>query len=141
TEIGGVAQSPVEGVSFTQTFDDGDAASRRDTQYFEMLGCRAIYHRGWKAVVYKELLSPPAVDEDAWELYDVEHDPSECHDLARQEPERLREMIDLWWSEAERYKVLPVDNAPFDRIFSESRPGHAEREQYVYWPSTGPVTE
>jgi arylsulfatase len=140
-EIDGVAQSPIEGVSFAQTFDDAGAPSRRDTQYFEMLGCRAIYHQGWKAVVYQPLLEPFASDDEGWELYRVEDDVSECHDLAEQEPERLREMIDLWWHEAERFKVLPLDNAPFDRVFGEDRPNHGDRARYVYWPNTGPVTE
>jgi arylsulfatase len=106
-----------------------------------MLGCRALYHQGWKAVVYQPLLEPFASDDDTWELYRVESDASECHDLAGQEPERLRAMIDLWWREAERYKVLPLDNAPFDRVFGEERPNHGGRNRYVYWPNTGPVTE
>jgi N-sulphoglucosamine sulphohydrolase, C-terminal len=142
-EIDGVAQSPIDGVPFTRTFDDASAPSGRDTQYFEMFGCRALYHDGWKAVVYHPLFdqSAPYADDDAWELYHVAEDPSECYDLAAEHPEKLRELVARWWSEAERNSVLPLDNAPFDRVFGEERPGHDGRRRYVYYPFAGPVTE
>src|SRR5262249_57876036 len=79
--------------------------------------------------------------EDAWELYDVAEDASECHDLAAEEPEKLRELVALWWREAEANNVLPLDNAPFDAIFGEERPEHGARQSYVYYPFAGPVTE
>jgi len=139
--IDGVAQSPIEGVSFAHTLDDAGAATRHQTQYFEMFGCRALYHDGWKAVVYHPIFDQSVpFEDDRWELYHVAEDLSECHDLAEDEPERLREMIDRWWSEAERYKVLPLDNAPFDRVFGDE-PVMPERRRYVYWPYSGPVTE
>jgi arylsulfatase len=141
-EIDGVAQTSLDGVSFTRTFDDAEAASARDTQYFEMFGCRAIYHDGWKAVVYLPLLDRTAdFGEDTWELYHVAEDASECHDLAAEDPQRLRELVALWWREAEANNVLPLDNAPFDRIFGEERPAHDARRRYVYYPFAGPVTE
>jgi arylsulfatase len=141
-EVQGVAQKPVEGVSFAQTFADARAASRRETQYFEMFGCRAIYHRGWKAVTYHPIFDQStSFDDDQWELYHVEQDVSECHDLAGEEPERLRELIDLWWAEAEKHQVLPLDNSPFEAIFSEIHPRVPARPRYIYYPGGAPVPE
>jgi arylsulfatase len=95
TEIDGVAQAPFDGASFAAALTDGDAPPPRTTQYYEMLGSRAIYHDGWKAVVFH----PPALmaydgtdagrrsfDDDVWELYHVADDFSEVHDLAGEEP-------------------------------------------------------
>ncbi len=76
-----------------------------------------------------------------WELYHVDVDPSECDDLAAAEPDRLQAMVELWWSEAERYQVLPLDNAPFDLVFGEAADRHRRRTRYVYRPGTGPVSE
>jgi arylsulfatase len=141
-EIGGVTQSPVDGVSFASTFGDAHAPAGRETQYYEMLGCRAIYHRGWKAVVYKAIAdSSIPFDDDPWELYDLDADPAECHDLAAERPDMLRELVERWWIEAARNNVLPLDNTPFGFLFGEERPGHAPRDRYTYYPSGGPVTE
>ena len=93
------------GTSFAYLLDDADAAGRHDTQYFEMLGSRGIYHDGWKAVTFKPLghmyddgLDPDApFDDDVWELYHVAEDLSECDDLAAAHPEKLQELVDLWW--------------------------------------------
>jgi len=107
-----------------------------------MLGCRALYHRGWKAVVYHPIADQSvSFDDDRWELYHVEADLSECHDLAERHPEKLRELVERWWVEAARHHVLPLDNAPFDHVFGEARPHHRARRRYVYYPHAGPVTE
>jgi arylsulfatase len=141
-EIAGVAQRPIEGVSFAQTFIDAGAPSRRDTQYYEMFGCRAIYHRGWKAVVYHPIFDQRiAFEDDRWELYHVEEDVSECRDLAERHPEKLRELIDLWWAEAEKHQVLPLDNSPFEAIFGDGHATTPARRRYVYYPDTAPVPE
>jgi len=141
-ELEGIAQSAIEGVSFAPTFADASAPSRRETQYYEMFGCRALYHRGWKAVVYRPIFDQRvAFDDDPWELYDVETDPVECRDLAEVHPEKLRELVERWWVEAARHNVLPLDNAPFDHVFGEARPYHRSRDRYVYYPHAGPVTE
>ena len=118
--IAGVPQQPFDGVSFAHTFADGAAASRHVTQYYEMLSCRAIYHDGWKAVTFHPLMLAPydgsdprrPFDEDPWELYHVAEDFAETTDLAEKEPDRLADMIELWWSEAERNQVLPITNMP-----------------------------
>ena len=91
---------------------NADAPEHRDTQYFEMLGNRAIYHRGWRAVTlhtrdWRPIV--PSFDEDRWELFHLDEDWSESRDLAEQEPERLREMIALWEHEAGRFRVLPLN--------------------------------
>ena len=140
--IDGVEQRPVDGTSFAYAFDDPDADERHTVQYYEMLGCRAIYDRGWKAVTYHPIADATLpFDEDTWELYHVAVDPSECHDLAEAEPDRLAAMIDLWWAEAERNQVLPLDANPFDAIFNDERPYHPARQRYEYRPGGGPVPE
>jgi len=138
--VRGVEQRPVEGTSFGYTFDDGDAAERHTTQHYEMLGCRALYHEGWKAVSYHPIATPDPQD-SPWELYDVRADPTELHDLALDEPERLATMVDLWWEAAERHQVLPLDGNPFGVIFGEDRPHAPDRLRYEYRPGTGPVPE
>jgi arylsulfatase len=138
--IAGVEQRDIDGASFRDTFADVEAPSPRDTQYYEMLGCRAIYHDGWKAVTFHPMMgfaydgSDPRLpfDEDKWELYHVADDFSETNDLASQEPGRLRDMIGLWWSEAERHQVFPLTNQPGrhgDRRF--------RRERYEYQAGIG----
>ncbi|SDS68350.1 arylsulfatase [Microlunatus soli] len=112
-EYRGVPQLPVHGTSLQYTFTEPQAPTRHPTQYFEMYGHRAIVHDGWKAVAYHERHS--SYDDDRWELYDLDNDFSECHDLAGERPEKLAELIGRWWSEAERYGVFPLD----DRNFAE----------------------
>ncbi|HKY13559.1 MAG TPA: arylsulfatase [Microthrixaceae bacterium] len=139
--VDGIEQQPVEGVSFASTFDSPEAGEVRSTQYYEMFGCRAIYHEGWKAVTYVSMMEgQTASDDDPWELYHVAIDPTECHDLAGDEPERLAEMVARWWEQAERHQVLPVDSQPFFEAIG--RPGATPpRGRYVYHPGTGPVEE
>jgi len=113
-------QTHLDGTSFADLLRPGAEAEpgRHLTQYFEMFGSRAIYHDGWKAVtfhpvgpIYGDDLDPNAsFDDDCWELYHVAEDLSETRDLAEVEPERVRRMVDLWWSEAEANQVLPLDN-------------------------------
>jgi arylsulfatase A-like enzyme len=134
-EIAGVAQSPHDGVSFSHLLHDPASPSTHLVQYYEMLGSRAIYHAGWKAVVFH----PPALmaydgsdatrsfDDDVWELYHVAADISECHDLAAERPDKLAELQALWWDEAERNQVLPLNNQPGRHGDTRFR-----RERYVY---------
>jgi arylsulfatase A-like enzyme len=155
TQLRGVAQSPVEGVSFAHTFDQADAPSRHVTQYFEMLGHRSIYHDGWRAVcpwpgpsfseAGKQFGTPmPAatlteLDATGWELYQVAEDFAENHNLADQDRPRLIELIAQWYVEAGRYHVLPVDGRGQQR-FAEERPViAADRNRYTYYPGTQEV--
>ncbi|HVU75029.1 MAG TPA: arylsulfatase [Mycobacteriales bacterium] len=139
--IKGVDQRAFDGVSFAAALTDADAPSRRTRQYFEMFGCRAIYDDGWKAVTYHPIQMPEPMTDDAWELYDVVADPSECHDLAAEHPDKLREMIALWWAEAERNQVLPLDNRPFSDLVLGRPTGLPHRSTYTYWPGRPLVPE
>lgn len=140
--VSGVEQMSLDGVSFAYTFTDRDAPERHTTQYYEMLGCRALYHEGWKAVTYHEVQADePGLDKAPWELYDLRADPSECHDLARAEPDRLAAMVERWWVEAERNNVLPLDNRPFSELVFERSSSVRERARYTYWPGRAPVAE
>jgi len=139
--IAGIDQQPIEGVSIRPTFASADADEVRTTQYFEMLGSRAIYHQGWKAVTFVSMMDGETVsDDDVWELYDLDADPIECDDRAAAEPERLQSMVDLWWREAEAHQVLPLDSMPFFEAIGRD-PVSPARSRYVYWPGTGPVDE
>jgi arylsulfatase len=145
--IKGVTQSRIEGISFAQTLNDSDAASKHETQYYEMLGNRAVYHRGWKAatyhgtegMIYDGVTDPSRpFDEDRWELYHVAEDFSEAHDLADEYPEKLRELQSVWWAEAGRYNVLPLDARSIGRALGRPRPG-ASRKRFVYYPGGAPI--
>ena len=118
--VNGVPQTPIEGVSMVYTFDDAKAPSHRKTQYFEMFGNRAIYHDGWvAATVHKapwEAAPRHKLAEDVWELYNVDEDFSESTDLAASNPAKLKELQDLFMKEAERYRVLPIDDRSLERL-------------------------
>jgi arylsulfatase len=123
TELNGVTQKPIEGISFAYTFADGAAKSHRITQYFEMGTNRGLYHDGWMA---SAISAPPwsAVrdvdpDKEVWELYNIDKDFSQADNLAAQNPEKLRELQDLWWAEAAKYNVLPMDWRVAERFNSE----------------------
>jgi arylsulfatase len=140
--LGGVEQRPIEGTSFAYSFADAAAPERHATQYYEMFGCRALYHEGWKAVAYHPIQSDnPGLDRAAWELYDLRADPSECHDLAAERPDRLRALIERWWIEAARHQVLPLDNRPFSDLVMGRPPAVPPRRRYVYRPGRAPVPE
>jgi hypothetical protein len=103
----GVPQIPLQGASTLSTIHDANAPGPRDTQYFEQSGNRAIWHNGWRA----EALHKPGdkFADDKWELYDLNNDFSESNDLADRMPDRLKELQDLWWEEARKFNVLPLD--------------------------------
>ncbi len=105
-ELDGRAPRPLHGTSFAYALDHPAAPTTKEVQYFETLGDRAVWHRGWKAVVRH--LKEDDFDSDAWELYYTDRDFAEIDDLAAQHPERLRELVALWFAEAARYDVLPL---------------------------------
>jgi len=159
-QLRGVSQSPVEGHSFAHTFDDADAATKHKTQYFEMIGHRSIYHDGWRAVcpypgpsfeegAKKGYYFPSDIDankledldRDGWELYHVDADVAENHDVADQHPDKLRDMITLWYTEAGRYNVFPIDGPNLARFGTEHPEIEVDRNRYIYWPGTQGVPE
>ena len=135
----GYEQLPLAGVSLADTFRDPDAAPTKTVQYFEMVGHRAIYAHGWKAVTRHTQNVP--YDDDTWELYHVEVDRSECHDLARDMPDKLDEMIDLWWREAETHGVLPLDDRLIELFGARFKDHgiHRPDRRYVYLPPVSPM--
>ncbi len=154
--IAGVTQSPMEGVSFSHTFEEATAESRHVTQYFEMLGHRSLYHDGWRAVcpwpgtsyaesgrkfgdvITADMLTE--LDATGWELYHVAEDFAETKNLAAEERARLIAMIGMWYTEAGRYNVLPIDSRGTARI-AEERPHIAVgRNRYVLYPGTQSIT-
>jgi arylsulfatase A-like enzyme len=156
--IRGVAQAPIDGISFAHTFNETAAPSNHRTQYFEMFGHRSIYHDGWRAVcpwpgpsfteaatkgrqfgspIPNEVLVD--IETHDWELYHVDEDYSECHDLAAEHRDKLIEMIGRWWAEAGKYQVLPIDGDVRSRL-SVERPTIAKpRDKIVYYPGGSSV--
>jgi len=118
--VNGISQTPIEGVSMLNTFNDAKAKDRHLTQYFEIFGNRAIYHDGWLAgTVHKaawETKPRATLENDTWELYDTRSDFSLASDLAVKNPGKLKEMQDLFMKEAVKYSVLPIDDRVFERI-------------------------
>jgi hypothetical protein len=109
--VNGAKQSPLPGVSMGYSFDDADAPTQKITQYYEMLGTRAIWHNGWKAVTEHGPISAMShFDEDRWQLFHTDEDRSEAHDLADQHPEKVKQLVDMWFEEAKRNNVLPLND-------------------------------
>ena len=142
TEVNGVKQKPIEGVSMVYSFDQANAESTRHVQYFELLGNRGIYKDGWMACVRHGRLpwitgrgSSKGFDEDTWELYDLRSDFSQYDDLAAKYPEKLKELQDAFWIEAEKYQVLPLDDRLAERMNPALRPSLTEgRTLFTYFP-------
>jgi len=124
--MNGVDQMPLHGTPMTYTFAGASAPTKKKVQHFEMLGHRGIVADGWKAVTLH--LPRTTMDQDVWELYDLNTDFSETNDLAAANPDKLRELEALWWEEAAKYKVLPVDDG------SGSRLRRPVRKKFVLWP-------
>jgi arylsulfatase A-like enzyme len=153
--IRGVTQSPIHGVSFAHTFDNPAAPTRHRTQYFEMFGHRAIDYDGWRAVcpwpgpsfaeAGKGFGTPISAEDlthlDAhhWELYHVADDPAENHNLAEEHRDKLIEMIAMWYVEAGKYGVLPIDGSALVRLMTERPQIAAPRDRYTFRPNTQTV--
>jgi arylsulfatase len=150
--IKGVKQSPFEGVSLAKTIENADAKEEHKVQYFEMFGCRSIYHNGWRAEcgwpgpdyatgaknghhigdpIHKADLEEL---EKTWMLFDLTKDPAEANDLASEHPLKLKEMIELWWIEARKYNVLPLQGTMAQRFdYPRPMPG-SSITKYVLFP-------
>ena len=140
--VDGVTQSPIEGVSMAYTFDaaNANAPSDHHTQYFEMMGDRALYHDGW--IASTKVVRPPwntvgAVNPDpannvSWELYDLQKDWTQANDVAAAEPRKLKELQDLFWIEASKYQVLPLDASVATRVIAPKPSLAAGRSTFIY---------
>lgn len=140
----GVDQTPLSGVSMVYTFDaEPDGPTNKEIQYYSMLGTRGIWKDGWKAAaVHSPLSGKGNFDKDVWELYHVAEDRSESNNLAEEHPEKLQELIDAWFVEAEINKVLPLDDRSAMEILATERPSQeALKDRYIYYPHTAPVPE
>lgn len=140
--LNGVAQKPLEGVSMVYSFDAKDAPGRRRTQYFEMFINRGLYHDGWCAasrvnIPWEGSVKPANPDTAVWELYHLDEDFSQANDLATANPQKLRELQDMWWAEASKYSVLPLDGRKTERLSAalQGRPSLAgDRKSFTYYP-------
>jgi arylsulfatase A-like enzyme len=141
--LDGVSQLPLDGKSLLGTLNDAAAPAPRDTQYFEMLGSRSIYHEGWKATTDHVWAEDVAVgsrefETDRWSLFNLDKDFSEAHDLAADEPERLRQLTERWWYEAGRNQVLPlIDSWASHGTIPDFR--SRQRGRYLCFPGGGPI--
>src|SRR6516225_4779660 len=131
TSVNGVTQKPVEGVSMVYSFADAKAKGNRKTQYCEMFGNRAIYDNGWIATCRHgrlpwENIGSYDFDKDEWQLYNLNDDFSEANDLAAKNPQKLKELQDLFWIEATKYNVLPLDDRFIERADPDMRPSLIE---------------
>ncbi len=139
--IDGIEQSPIDGMSMVPTIGDAKSEVERKTQFYTMLGTRAIYHDGWKAVArHGPLTGHGKYEDDVWELYDIRSDRAECHDVAAQNKSKLTELIGRWWAEAGRYDALPLDDRPPMEIL-EGKTLMAPRDRFVLYPGTSEMPE
>ncbi len=135
SEIQGVRQMPIEGTSFAPSLRDATVPPKAPAQYFEMFGHRGIWHAGWKAVAFHP--SGTSYEDDRWELYRLDEDFSETNDLAAEHPARLAALVKLWWEEAAKHKVLPLDDRFRERFVVNGRRFHGARRRYVFHAGMG----
>jgi arylsulfatase A-like enzyme len=140
--VEGIAQKPIEGVSMAYTWDKANAKapSKRDTQYFEMFGNRAIYHDGWMAAtpppqppwLMGTAKMPEVLNGYKWELYNIAEDYSENNDLAAKYPDKLKDLQELFLVEAQKYQVFPLDNSILERLLVPRPSATAGRTEFTY---------
>jgi arylsulfatase A-like enzyme len=141
-EVGGIAQKPLDGVSFKAALDDPTADTGKDTQFYTMLGTRGIWHEGWFANTVHA--ATPAgwshFDADRWELFHIESDRSQCHDLAAEQPDKLEELKKLWFDEAAKYNGLPLADLNIFETLTRFRPYLvADRKNFTYYPDNSEI--
>src|SRR5947209_1515176 len=143
TAINGHTQSNFDGVSMRYSFDDADAPTTRHTQFYSMLGSRGIWNEGWKAITTHPTLSGWGhFGDDEWELYHVDVDRAELHNLAAEEPGKLRELVGLWYAEAGANGAFPLDHPSALELMLTPRPVLAPpHNRYVYFPDCAEVPE
>ena len=143
-QVQGYAQSPLPGVSMKYSFD-ADGPTEKKIQYYEMFGTRALWHDGWHVVAQRApQQGATAADfvNETWELYHSDEDRAELHDLASEQPERVKELVNLWYVEAGKYDVLPLDNRSMEDLIKLMPVAEVpEGGIYRYYPQTSPVPE
>jgi arylsulfatase len=141
--IKGHTQSRFDGVSMRSSFDHPRVPSTRSKQFYAMLGSRAIWHDGWKAVTnHPTVAGWSNFNDDEWELYQTEVDRSELHNLAAEHPDKVRELVNLWFAEAGANGAFPLDDRSPLEILVTPRPVLSPpRSRYVYFPHTAEIPE
>jgi arylsulfatase A-like enzyme len=141
--IKGHVQSSFDGVSMRYSFDANDAPGARATQFYSMLGSRAIWHEGWKAITnHPTIAGWSNFNDDEWELYHTDIDRSELHNLAADRPEKVRELVNLWFAEAGANGAFPLDDRSPIEILNTPRPQLTQpRARYRYYPDVADVPE
>ncbi len=145
--VNGIPQDSFDGVSFKSTFNNAKAPEVKRTQYFEVMGDRAIYHDGWVACASGPRIPwlpglPPGIKDwnpgnDKWELYNVDEDWSEAHDLAARMPDKLADLKDLFLIEATKNNVLPIGGGLWIPVF---HPELRKSTPYTEWNFEGEIT-
>jgi arylsulfatase len=140
--VNGIGQKSMDGISMAYTWEkkSADAPSRRRTQYFEMLGNRALYHDGWVACttpieapwMLTKRRPPDVINSYKWQLYHVAEDWTQNHDLAKKQPKKLKELQDMFLVEAAKYQVFPLDNSLAERMLAPKPSLTAGRTEFTY---------
>lgn len=138
-QLNGVDQMEITGMSFARTFDDADAETGKNTQYFEHSGKRTIYHDGWKAISIHE----PGTDfeDDEWEVYNVEEDFSELNNVADENPGKLEELIEIWNVEAEKNGVFPISEHFLDGLGNLPEDNMRAKTEFTFYPGMSHLSE
>lgn len=141
--VKGYVQSPIEGTSFKSTFNNSNAKTEKETQFYVMLGTRGIWHKGWHAcAIHPALGGWGNFERDEWELYNIEEDRNQLNNLADKYPEKLEELKDLWFMEAGQYNGLPLDDRSVLELMTIPRPMPSKpRNRYIYYPGCAEVPE
>lgn len=141
--VDGIKQTPLPGVSMRYSFDDANAATQKQTQYYEMLSTRGIWHQGWKAATeHGPMINTGKFEQDRWQLFHTDVDRAEAHDLAAQHPDKVAALAALWLSEATRFNVLPLNDYGIVGIHAlEYKVAPPENGRYIYYPGTTEIPE
>jgi arylsulfatase len=141
--VDGVRQLPLSGVSMRYSFDDADAPTAKETQYYEMLSTRGLWHNGWKlSTEHGPMIDKVEFDRDRWQLFHVDVDRAEAHDVAAKHPEKVKQLSELWLAEAETNNVLPLNDYGVTGIHSlEYKVAPPANRRYTYYPDTSEIPE
>ena len=141
--VNGYTQHPLEGVSLRYTFDDADAPTQKETQFYSMLGTRAIWHKGWKAVTAVPAAPDRGVISTSRTGSCSIPSPirARCTDLAEKHPEKLQELVALWWAEAGRLQALPLESRSAIEILGTDAAAHGTEVPYIYYPGGAELPE